>query len=378
MPARVSTGVDGLDRILGGLYWGENVVWQFDRTSVQPFYGAIAGQVRVFETAAVISLGSAVNTYGVPGLAVVDAAPGSALAEPRDLLREIHRLCHTPARRLLLFESLDRMVRSWGMRGALEFVEACWPLLLEARVIAYWSMSARNTAPPLRDAIHAAGQCVFAVDRRSVHVVKAEGRDESVRGTVFHWHQDHGWPVLDPPGLVGRVAASVREVRRTRELSQHDIGDLAGVTASAISQVERAERGLSLGTLVRLSDALGVTVDDLLRGHDPGTYRIGRRPDGPGQGLDHTLNLLEGAGTVLRADLVHLQPHQAGSPHATRNGTGILAVAGGLLQVDVGHETPAIRHGEILVADSVRVQRWRNLGPGAATAFWIVLANGHE
>ena len=77
------------------------------------------------------------------------------------------------------------------------------------------------------------------------------------RGSVLHWHEKDGVPVLALAELVGRVAASLREVRRSRELSQQDLAGLAGVTASAISQAEREERGLSLATLVRLSSALG-------------------------------------------------------------------------------------------------------------------------
>jgi transcriptional regulator with XRE-family HTH domain len=374
--ATVRTGVDALDAILGGgLYWGENVVWQFDRTSVQPFFAAIAGQTRVFDNMTVISLGSAINTYGVPGVRVINAAPVGELAEPQHLLREVHHLCRAPLRRLVLFESLDRMVRAWGVSSTLEFVARSSALLFDAGAVAYWSMSARNTPAPLRVAVIAASQCVFQVNPRSVRVVKAEGRDDAVRGAVFPWHVDRGRPVLAPPDIVGRVAASVTEVRRARGLSQHDVGDLAGVTASAISQVERAERGLSLATLVRLSDALDMTLDDLLRGRGPSRYRIGRRITDPGGRLERTLTLLGGADAPVRVDLVHLEPHEAGAPTATHPGTGILAVASGLLQVSVGAERPAIRSGEALVAESDRVDGWSNLGQTVAVAFWIVVGS---
>jgi transcriptional regulator with XRE-family HTH domain len=76
-------------------------------------------------------------------------------------------------------------------------------------------------------------------------------------------------------------------VRRSRELSQHDLAGLAGVTASAISQAERAKQGLSLATLVRLSSALGLTIDDLVHGEDPDVYRIDRRTDDPQRGREH-------------------------------------------------------------------------------------------
>lgn len=368
---RVSTGLIPLDAVLGGLFWGDNVVWQLDGTPVEPFYRAIAGQTRVFDTKVVVSLGEAVNTFGVPGLAVLDAAPGGTLVRPAELLREVRRLCRGPGRRLMLFESLDTMVRTWGATGTREFFTRCCPLLLEVGAIAYWCMSARDTPAALRDAVVATTQCVLRVDERSVQVVKAEGRDDEVIGTVLHWHDEEGAAVLAPAEVVDRVAASLRSIRHARELSQHDLGDMAGVTASAISQVERAERGLSLATVARLSAALGVTIDDLLHGEDPG-YRIGRRPDDPRHGIDHTLTLLEDAGSNLRIDLVHLEPGESGTPPAERHATGIVAVAAGLMQVTVGDQTPTLRHGEVLVAAGERIAAWRNIGHGEASAFWIV------
>jgi XRE family transcriptional regulator, regulator of sulfur utilization len=369
--ARVSTGLEALDEVLGGLYWGDNVVWQLDRAPVEPFYRAIASLSGVFDTKTVVSVGAAVNTYGVPGLGIVDAGANGG---PADLLREIHRLCHPRRHRLLLFESLDSMVRAWGAAGTREFFARCCPLLLEVGAIAYWTISARETPATVQETVQAVTQCVLRVDERSIRVVKAEGRDDAVRGSVLHWHEEAGRPVLAPPELVDRVAASLRAVRRARKLSQHDLGELAGVTASAISQVERAERGLSLATLVRLSAALGVTVDDLVRGEDRGAYRIGRRTDDPERGLDHTLTLLGGADAELRIDLVHLDARESRGLGAARPGTGIVAVVSGLVQVRVAGQTPAVRHGEVLVADSERIEGVRNLGQAEAVVFWIALA----
>ena len=226
----------------------------------------------------------------------------------------------------------------------------------------------------MRDTVEAVTQCVLRVDERSVRVAKAEGRDEGVRGSVLHWHEEDGLPVLAPAELVGRVAASLREVRRSRELSQQDLAGLAGVTASAISQAERAERGLSLATLVRLSSALGVTIDDLLHGEDPEVYRIGRRTEDPQRGFERTITLLGGPDSDLRVDLVHLDAREAGAPTDKQKGTGIVAVASGLVQVQVAGQTPAVRHGEVLVADSERVEGWRNLGQTEAVLFWIVVS----
>jgi transcriptional regulator with XRE-family HTH domain len=165
-------------------------------------------------------------------------------------------------------------------------------------------------------------------------------------------------------------------VRRAREISQHDLAQLAGVTASAISQAERAERGLSLATLVRLSSALGMTIDELLRGEDPVVYRIGRRTDDPERGFERTMSLLAGTESDLRIDLVRLAPRESGSPSDESRGTAIVAVCSGLVQLRLGGHTPAVRHGEVLVADSGKVDGWHNLGQTEAVLFWIVIPSG--
>ena len=374
---RVSTGIDALDAVLGGLYWGDNVVWQLDGAPVEPFYGAVAALSETFDTRVFISLGSDADAFEAYGLAVIDAGPDSPLASPADLLREIHRLCHPPGRRLLLFDSLNSMVAAWGASSTRAFFARCCPLLLEVGAIAYWSMSARETPATVRDTVEAVTQCVLRVDERSVRVAKAEGRDEGVRGSVLHWHQKDGVAVLALAELVGRVAASLREVRRSRELSQQDLAGLAGVTASAISQAEREERGLSLATLVRLSSALGVTIDDLLHGEDPDLYRIGRRTEDPQRGLERTITLLGGSDSDLRVDLVHLGVREAATLPDRQTGSGIVAIASGLVQVQVAGQTPAVRYGEVLVADSERIEGWRNLGQTEAVLFWIVIPAGH-
>ncbi|MGI8428554.1 MAG: helix-turn-helix domain-containing protein [Solirubrobacteraceae bacterium] len=76
-----------------------------------------------------------------------------------------------------------------------------------------------------------------------------------MRGSVLYRREQDGLPVLSGANLAGQVAASLRALRRARGLTQQDLGRLAGVTASAISQAERAERSLSLPTMVTLSAA---------------------------------------------------------------------------------------------------------------------------
>ncbi len=371
---RVSTGLDALDSVLGGLYWGDNVVWDLDSGSIDPFYGAIARRAEDFDSRTFISLGGPPVALDRPELTVIRAGPGSALEHAGDLLREIYRICHPEGRRLLLFESLDSMTQVWGARTTGGFFARCCPLLLDVGAIAYWSMSSRATPLTVRETVQSVTQVILRVDERSIRVAKAEARGDGVRGSVLHWHIEGGRPVLELADIMARVAASLRAIRRGRELSQHDLAELAGVTASAISQAERAERGLSLATLARLSSALGLTIDDLLHGEDPEIYRIGRRSDDPQGGSDQTITLLGDATSKLRIDLVHLKAREAGGPADQPKGIGIVAVAAGLFQVLIAGGTPAVRSGEVLVADSDRVEGWRNIGQTDAVLFWIVVS----
>jgi transcriptional regulator with XRE-family HTH domain len=374
---RVSTGLDALDVVLGGLYWGDNVVWQLDGISVEPFYRAIVSRTDEFERRTFISLTGKEATLDGTELDVVRAEPTSPLKHPADLLREIHRLCEPGSRQLLLFDSLDSMVAAWGAGSARGFFARCCPLLLDVGAIAYWSMSARETPSAVRETVESVTQCVLRVDERSVRVAKAEGRREGVRGSVLHWREEDGRVLLEPADVIAHVAASLRALRRSREVSQHDLAQLAGVTASAISQAERGERGLSLATLARLSAALGLTLDDLVHGQDPELYRIGRRPDEPRRGFERTVTLLGDETSELRVDLVHLGVREAGPTPDQRAGTGIIAVANGLVQVQVAGQTPAVRAGEVLVGQSDRVEGWRNLGQTEAVLFWIVIGREH-
>ena len=125
---KVSTGIDELDTVLGELYWGDNVVWEVDGAQADPFYAAIGSLAEEFDMRAFVSIGGSMPVRGTPDLTLIEAGPGTALPQPADLLREIQRLCHAPSRRLLMFDSLDQMVRAWGVGGARAFFQSLLPL----------------------------------------------------------------------------------------------------------------------------------------------------------------------------------------------------------------------------------------------------------
>ena len=56
----------------------------------------------------------------------------------------------------------------------------------------------------------------------------------------------------------------LRELRRSRGLSQKELGELAGVASGTVYRLENGLRGAYPGTVRKLAVALGVTPEDLV------------------------------------------------------------------------------------------------------------------
>ena len=67
----------------------------------------------------------------------------------------------------------------------------------------------------------------------------------------------------------GEIGRRVRKLREEHRLTQEALAEAAGVSVPYVSHIERGIKKPRLGTLLRLSAALDVTVDTLLRGNQP-------------------------------------------------------------------------------------------------------------
>lgn len=61
---------------------------------------------------------------------------------------------------------------------------------------------------------------------------------------------------------------AIRHLRRERELSQEALAYAADIHPKHLSEIERANKDPRSTTVVRLADALGVTVAELYEGQD--------------------------------------------------------------------------------------------------------------
>jgi transcriptional regulator with XRE-family HTH domain len=74
-----------------------------------------------------------------------------------------------------------------------------------------------------------------------------------------------------PTDIADVFRNSLRSIREMRGLTQGELGKRAGIAAASVSHFETGQRAPSLDSLVKLADALEVSVDALLGRSPVGT-----------------------------------------------------------------------------------------------------------
>jgi len=362
---RESSGVRAFDDRLGGLLVGDNVVWIGDDRGIHDLFEdrflAVGDQPR---TLIVLAGDDPVVPDGVD---VVDARPGRPHADPLELERTIVELgSHRRAR--IVVRDLDVLVRRLGEERAVTFFSRTCPRLFDQGAIAYWRAT-RVGSGRILDEVQRVTQCVFELSGGRLRVRKAEGRP-AIRGQIFDMQVDDGDIALTEIRAASRLAEGLRRLRAERGMTQTEIARMAGVSPSAISQAEAGHRGLGVETLLNISSALGVSLDDLF-GHTPDTGYVLARRDRipPRRGI---VALLDDPNAGMRAHLITLGPGEAGGPPVVHKGAELIMVSAGLVQIELSEEAPVMRADDALLVTRDAISGWRNLLPEPARLFWIV------
>ncbi len=301
---RISSGVPDVDALLGGLILGDNVVWVVEDTNaVRHVEDALVREVlsrgeRCFYVSAAGELARVQARFG-PGVTVLDARARGPYGDAAVLETAIIEGARSNPPGYVVIDGLVRFAHRWGSAKAVAFFSRVCPRLFDLGAVAYWRAPRAEHGASFIEQVTNVTQCVLEVGRGHLRVVKAEGRPASVQGRVLRLELSDGMMRLEEERTLGRLAQGLERVRRERNLSQSELARLAGVGQSAISQAEAGRRGLSLETVILLSERLGIGVDDLLSSVRPGGYVLARRPrtleegntallDDPKAGLRHT------------------------------------------------------------------------------------------
>lgn len=370
----IGTGTRAIDEVLGGLIPGDNVVWVGDSAHVwdavaDRFLTTSAKERRTLLVACTAADLRRRLPEGVDRLDASARAPGRGSPGPlADALEEYVLANPTCA---VVVPGFETLARRWGPALAVAFFARTCPTMLQTGALTFWWLPS-SLGSDVLDQVRQITQVMLEIRGDQLHVTKAESRPAAVIGSVHDLHLESSDLRLSWNPSAGRLARGLLAARRDLRLSQAQVAQAAGVTPSAISQAESGARGLSVDTLITLADRLGISLDRLVSSRPSPGYLLARHDRSrPARGRGVTA-LADDATVGLRAYFVVLEANEHGEPPIEHQGTELVAVARGLVQVETGDDTPVLRAGDSLLTTTASISGWRNLRPDPAAFYWIL------
>jgi transcriptional regulator with XRE-family HTH domain len=351
--------IPALDELLRGMYWGENFCWRItdDAAAGSEFCAALVATLMDSSSFdQVYTIGGSSRLLTGTEIHHIDPAETSAPAQ----LRRAIATGHAP----LVVVHLDQLRENHPPRQLESLVAEIAQASLLTGFIAHWFGSAADEL----SGIESLAQCVIDVQAATLRVTRADGRSTHTRGALLPYQIADGRLVVEPPSVTALLGRGLRAVRRERGWSQSQLGDLIGISGSAISQAERGQHALSLESMVELTDKLGLSIDQLLRGRPP-AYQLARAT-GPGHlSMGSSRLLIDDPAQHLRTALTRIDPRGTVSPGTDPSSPQLLLIGQGLVQIVLTSDRPILRQGDALLVQSGGILSCRNLGDHEALVF---------
>ena len=424
---RVSSGVSQLDRLLGGLYIGDNVVWHDDAGSLASVFCLNFIQASLNQNKPLIyvsfdrsprnlleKLGPLAENKNVTILDCFTFGKGAgsdifmkfykedgserschivSVDEPQkmdkvmDAFYGIHETLEGDVR--FVFESLTGMQDLWGVEEhILSFYSHSCHRLYELNTIAYWIMEKQAHSTRLKAQINQIAQVAIDLSVKrgttSLTILKAEKRSlDNLDKPFNYWSKDLLIRFDDEKRTTGRFDLGMRlkELRMKRGLTQTELAKLVGVTPSNISQVESNLIYPSLPALLKMGEILSVEVSSFFQESCELRSKVifpkaenaeMRFPEFPEN------NIMGKALTPLDFEpkaepfTVEIPPGKALNSHFfIHKGEEMGYLLSGRIQLKLGNAIHTANAGDIIYLTSEIPSRWENKEPEPAVLFWI-------
>lgn len=428
-PVRVATGVSELDRMLGGLFIGDNVVWHDDAGSLASvfclnFIMASQSQARpvvyvTFDRSPKNLLDKLDALGDDSDLTVLDCfswgkgagsdvfmrfydehddsagcrvVPVRNPDDPRQVgeaLQEAHAGLKGKGDVRFIIESLTGMQDLWGGEDSiLRFYTHTCPRLYELQTIAYWVMEKEAHSTRLRAAINQIAQVVIDLSVKrgttSLTVVKAESRDSESHHKPFnYWTKGLNVTFDSQRRAAGRIDLGLRlkDLRTKKGLSQTELAKQVGVTPSTISQVESNHIYPSLPALLKMAEVLSVDIASFFQegvgegrrvvfpGDESVEVRLGNLPD-----RAVSAQLLTPVDLEVKAEpyVIEIQPKASLPSHFfVHKGEEMGYLLSGRLHVTINKGMHTVRAGDVVYLGTEMPTLWHNPGRTPARLLWI-------
>lgn len=424
---RVSSGIPELDRLLGHLYIGDNVLWYedagsfssvfclsfisetlsrkkpliyvtFDRSpkNVISFLGAKA------ESQNLTILDCFTNGKGdgsevfnkfyekdgalwpYPVIRVTDPANPGHVAEAiyglhSNLTGEVH----------FILDSLTGMQSLWGGEDqVVDFYARTCPRLYELDTIAYWLIEKGAHSNRLKANINKIAQVAIDLSVRrgksTLKILKAEKRNSKFLNEEHEYLCEESAIVFESPRPIKEkfdLGARIKSMRLMCGLSQKDLAALTGVTPSTISQVEKNLIYPSIPALFRIAEGLSVDVAAFFKGsgtaNDVYVYPEATRSAASlsrivKDSADAQLLLPPDVDVPVEATIIKIRPGKKIAGHFTSHkGTEMGYLISGRLEMTINNQPIEIQPGDTICLQKDIPGTWRNISESTAELLWL-------
>ena len=424
---RIASGVSQLDRLLGGIFIGDNVVWYDDAGSLASVFclNFIRESTSREKPLIYVSfdrsprnllekLGPLAEsehftlldcfTYGKGAGSDVfsnfyEENPSDwpcriiCVDEPwevdkvADSFYGIHSELDGDVR--FVFESLTGMQELWGSEDhIIRFYAHSCPRLYELNTIAYWILEKKAHSTRLRAQINQIAQVAIDLSVKrgttSLTILKAEERSlENFNKPHRYWVKDLTVSFETEKHTTGQIDLGTRlkELRMKRGLSQTELAKLVGVTPSTISQVESRLIYPSLPALLKMAEVLSVEIGTFFQGASdvkrkvvfPASGAVDIKfPELPADSVFAKLLAPLDFDGKAEPYLIEIPPKKTLPAHFfIHKGQEMGYVLSGKLHLNVGKESYSARSGDVIYLTADMPNQWKNPGPGAAKLLWV-------
>ena len=181
------------------------------------------------------------------------------------------------------------------------------------------------------------------------------------------------------------IGERLRELREARNISMRALATKSGLSANALSMIERGKVSPSVSTLYKLADALGVSITAFFGSETDRKQVVFLKADERTR-VSFTRGVFEGLGGeqfVGRVEpfLLTLENGANSGPHSmTHTGHEFVFCLRGELEYQVERQIYELAAGDSLLFAAHLKHRWKNPGRTVATALIIIsgLEEGEE
>ena len=423
---RVSSGISGLDKLLNGLFIGDNVIWYddagilasvfcrefimesqnrnkpivyvtFDRSpkNLIEKLGPLAESQQLTildcftngkgDKADVFNKFYEKNGAQWPYQVIKVTQPW----EPEtvsDAIYGIHKTLTGDVR--FVIESLTGMQDLWGGEKSIsKFYSRTCPKLYELDTIAYWIIEKESHSKKLKAHINQIAQVAIDLSIKQgktfINILKAEKRTSRTIGKTFSYLRTGNKIVLEGEKRVDArhdLGSRIKNIRKEQGISQKELSKGIGVTPSNISQIENNQIYPSLQALYKIAETLSVEVGSFFMEKNMPVKTV--FPRGENFQINKTdlpkdrmtlerLTPLDHDGKVALYLINILPGKKIGSHFFIHKGEEAGYLLSGTLKVISQNETETIAPGDTVYFKNITPSQWVNPGPEIARILWL-------